>query len=97
MIESSGPRGIGEIPEVRCVNVQQPTAELRPLAAGQTDEGDLMPYVVLDVIERLAIRDKLMPVEVHEHLQSRFSDIDPLQLGMQELGRAVFYSVRLRR
>ena len=30
----------------------------------QTDESDLMPYDVLDLIERLAIRDKMMPVEI---------------------------------
>jgi NAD+ synthase (glutamine-hydrolysing) len=44
--------------------VQAPTAELRPQSAKQTDEKDLMPYVVLDQIERAAIRDKLTPVQV---------------------------------
>mgnify|MGYP002137846911 CR=1 FL=1 len=34
------------------VNSQRPTAELRPPGEGQTDEGDLMPYRVLDAIER---------------------------------------------
>ena len=34
------------------INRQQPTAELRPLAALQTDEADLMPYTVLEIIER---------------------------------------------
>ncbi len=80
-IETTGPDGIGSIPEVRCVNVQEPTAELRPADSHQTDEGDLMPYVILDAIERLAIRDKLMPIEVHEHLQADYPDIDALQLG----------------
>ena len=32
-----------------------PTAELRPREATQTDEADLMPYEVLDAIERAAI------------------------------------------
>jgi NAD+ synthase (glutamine-hydrolysing) len=50
------------------VNHQQPTAELRPAAAKQTDEGDLMPYVVLDVIERYAVRDKLSPLAVYKRL-----------------------------
>ncbi|HIF77200.1 MAG TPA: succinate dehydrogenase flavoprotein subunit, partial [Sulfitobacter sp.] len=35
-----------------------PTAELRPLDSGQTDEDDLMPYPVLDAIESSAVRDK---------------------------------------
>src|SRR5690606_16354049 len=38
--------------------------ELRPPASGQTDEADLMPYEVLDVIERLAVRDKRMPEDI---------------------------------
>ncbi len=80
-IETTGPEGLGPIPEVACVNAGQPTAELRPPAAGQTDEGDLMPYPVLDVIERLAIRDKLMPSDVHQHVCLQFPDFDPRQLG----------------
>lgn len=46
------------------VNNQQPTAELRPQEEAQTDEGDLMPYDILDEIEGLAVRDKKSPVEV---------------------------------
>ncbi len=62
-METDGPIGLGKIPELRSVNRQQPTAELRPKAFNQTDEGDLMPYEVLDYIERLAIRDKMMPIQ----------------------------------
>ena len=40
------------------MNCQQPTAELRPPGDKQTDEQDLMPYDLLDEIERAAIRDK---------------------------------------
>ncbi len=80
-MESDGPLGIGPIPELHSVNVQQPTAELRPPEENQTDEGDLMPYDVLDRIERLAIRDKLMPVEVFEHLQLNYPDVAAKQLG----------------
>ncbi len=68
-LEQKGPTGLAPIAALRSVNEQQPTAELRPLSAGQTDEDDLMPYEVLDTIERAAIRDKLMPVEVYERLQ----------------------------
>lgn len=63
-LESTGPESIGPIAALRAVNVQQPTAELRPPSAAQTDEADLMPYDVLDAIERLAIRDKHTPFEV---------------------------------
>ena len=41
-----------------------PTAELRPADKKQSDEDDLMPYPVLDKIEKLAIRDKKSPVEI---------------------------------
>lgn len=68
-MEQTGPAGAHPIPELGLVNQQQPTAELRPPGDQQTDEGDLMPYEVLDRIERLAIHDKLMPLEVFQHLQ----------------------------
>lgn len=51
--------------EIRC---SKPTAELRPLKLNQNDEQDLMPYGVLDRIEKLAILDKKMPAEVLESL-----------------------------
>ena len=46
------------------VNRLNPTAELRPLQQEQSDEADLMPYDIMVVIERLAIRDRKPPVEV---------------------------------
>ncbi len=69
-METHGPEGIGPLPALARVNQQQPTAELRPQSAGQTDEADLMPYEVLDEIERAAIRDKLSPREVFERLEA---------------------------
>jgi len=71
-LEKKGPLGPGPIPALAAVNAQEPTAELRPRQAGQTDEDDLMPYEVLDVVERAAIRDKKSPVEVFRLLRSRF-------------------------
>ena len=62
------------------MNAQAPTAELRPPAARQTDETDLMPYPILDAIERLAIRDKYAPVGCFLLLKQRFSDQPPEQL-----------------
>ena len=48
----------------------------------QTDEDDLMPYDVLDAIERAAIRDKRSPVEVFEILLLRYPRHDPKQLNI---------------
>ncbi len=69
------------IPELNVVNEQQPTAELRPHSEGQTDEGDLMPYAVLDAIERAAIRDKQMPDEVFAVVRALFPNYEEQQLG----------------
>ncbi len=63
-MERQGPAGLGPLPALAAINCQAPTAELRPPQASQTDEADLMPYEVLDEIERAAIRDKLAPAEV---------------------------------
>ena len=71
-LEAAGPDGLGPIPALSVVNQQQPTAELRPAAQHQTDEGDLMPYVLLDAIERAAIRDKRSPLEVWELMRAEF-------------------------
>ncbi len=63
-LETAGPVGLGPIPALAAVNVQQPTAELRPQAEHQTDEADLMPYELLDAIEDHAIGEKRSPAEV---------------------------------
>ena len=81
-MEKTGPLGVGPLASLSVVNVQKPTAELRPPTENQTDEGDLMPYPVLDAIERAAIRDKQMPVEVWQTLEEQFSQYDPQQLGL---------------
>ena len=80
-METTGPQGVGPLPALSVVNRQQPTAELRPAAEDQTDEGDLMPYVVLDAIERAAIRDKLTPIEVFETIRPQFEEQSSAQLG----------------
>ena len=80
-METTGPAGVGPLPALAVVNAQQPTAELRPPEAEQTDEADLMPYTLLDAIERAAIRDKLMPVEVLQTIQKEFAQYDRQQLG----------------
>jgi NAD+ synthase (glutamine-hydrolysing) len=71
-VEEQGPSGIGPLPAARLVNDQQPTAELRPAAAHQTDEDDLMPYELLDVVERLAIRDKMSPLDILQRVRVEF-------------------------
>ena len=68
------------MPALAAVNRQAPTAELRPAEATQTDEADLMPYELLDAIERAAIRDKLSPLEVFKRMRAEFPQYTPDQL-----------------
>lgn len=81
-METTGPEGVAAMPALAAVNVQQPTAELRPLETGQTDEQDLMPYELLDAIECAAIRDKHTPLEVFHEMQTLFPDYESRQLGV---------------
>ena len=81
-LETKGPRGLHPIPALAAVNRMQPTAELRPRSAGQTDEDDLMPYRVLDAIERAAIRDKQPPLEVFRDVRPQFPQYGPAQMQL---------------
>ena len=63
-METTGTKTIAPLPILASVNQQQPTAELRPEKEEQTDEGDLMPYPLLDQIEKWAIRDKRSPRDI---------------------------------
>ncbi len=62
--------------------MQQPTAELRPPAAVQTDEADLMPYDLLDAIEREAIGARRTPSEVLQVMRIKFPNYELPQLGV---------------
>lgn len=80
-METTGPAGIGPLPALSAVTKLRPTAELRPSTADQTDEADLMPYRVLDAIERAAIRDRLLPIDVLEAVQPQFPQYAASQMG----------------
>lgn len=79
--ESQGPSDDLPIAGLDKVNRQAPTAELRPAENKQTDEDDLMPYDLLDSIEKSAIRDKRSPLEVYQEMKLLFPDYRPEQLG----------------
>jgi NAD+ synthase (glutamine-hydrolysing) len=80
-MEQTGPLGVGPLPALAAVNGQRPTAELRPPALQQTDEGDLMPYPLLAAIETAAVRDKLTPLEVFYTVRPQFTQYDAEQIG----------------
>jgi NAD+ synthase (glutamine-hydrolysing) len=56
------------LPVLDLIIHQEPTAELRP--GKQTDEGDLMPYELLEKIEVLFLKDKLSPEEILKRLST---------------------------
>jgi NAD+ synthase (glutamine-hydrolysing) len=80
-LETKSLVGLRPIPALGVINSQQPTAELRPPAQTQTDEGDLMPYDFLEAVEDAAIRDKHTPVEVLQQVVPRFPSYSPQQLA----------------
>ncbi len=57
---------------LKYVNALHPTAELRPKEYDQTDEKDLMPYEILDAIEKLAVKDKKSPEEAFKYMEVLF-------------------------
>ena len=79
-LETTGPAGLGPISAVAVVNRLKPTAELRPVERGQTDEEDLMPYELLDEIEHQAIGQKRSPAEALADLRVRFPHFDEAEL-----------------
>lgn len=81
VMETTGCAGEPPLPALAAVNAQQPTAELRPKEAGQTDETDLMPYPVLAAIERSAIGRLETPEATLGVLRAEFPEHDPEQLA----------------
>lgn len=78
--EHECPLGLGRIPALKLVNEQEPTAELRPAAAGQKDELDLMPYEILNAIEAAFVRDRMEPESLLNTLRERFTAYSEKQL-----------------
>ncbi|MFN0057278.1 MAG: NAD(+) synthase [Planctomycetota bacterium] len=79
-LEHTGPNELRPMPALAAVTRLSPTAELRPREAEQLDETDLMPYAVLDIVERAAIRDKRSPEECWTELKARCPNFADEQL-----------------
>jgi NAD+ synthase (glutamine-hydrolysing) len=78
--ETACTSGLGPLAALGAVNALAPTAELRPQAYGQTDEADLMPYEVLERIERHVVRDRQAPADAEQLLAFDFPQLDPAAL-----------------
>lgn len=70
--EKNSISGCEAISALKFVNEQEPTAELRPSDQEQKDEEDLMPYEVLDFIEKASIRDKKSPQRIFDGVQKEY-------------------------
>lgn len=79
-LEKEGLGQCGPISALSAVTAQAPTAELRPRGSAQTDEADLMPYELLDVIERASIADKRAPADVFSLIEAQFPEYSTEQL-----------------
>lgn len=67
-VEQGEVAGVTALPVLHAVNQQEPTAELRPPGRDQRDEDDLMPFEVLDELERLTTGERLGPVEAFQRM-----------------------------
>lgn len=77
----TGPVGVGSLLSLKNVFVKPPTAELRPTKMQQTDESDLMPYDVLNAIEKEFIRDRQRPSDIVEVLKVDFPALSVVDLA----------------
>ena len=68
--------GLGPLSSLKLINEQQPTAELRPKGEDQKDEDDLMPYDILNRIEKWLIRDRMAPQSILMKLEAVYPDLE---------------------
>lgn len=86
--EDRGDTKTPSVPGLQRVNDQEPTAELRPQSEHQTDEKDLMPYDVLDAIEKAMVRDKKSPSEALRTIVTNFTHTtEQLRLWVERFTR----------
>lgn len=76
-----GPVGVGSLLSLKFVFMKAPTAELRPSKMQQTDESDLMPYDILNAIEKEFIRDRQRPSDIVEVLKVDFPQTNTVDLA----------------
>lgn len=73
-LEKFGLNNHFRIKGLKMVNKLEPSAELRPLDKKQIDEEDLMPYPILNDIEKLTFFDRLNPDQTLQHLIIKWSN-----------------------
>ncbi len=71
-MEKVGVDGIWKLSELQFVNDLEPSAELRPQESKQVDEEDLMPYPILNFIEKSTFKNKNAPKLVFDELKKEY-------------------------
>jgi NAD+ synthase (glutamine-hydrolysing) len=79
-MQAEGLAELGPTAALGAVNVQTPTAELRPPEYLQTDEADLMPYDVLNAAEAAFVVARGAPRDVLRALEDQFPEYDKKSL-----------------
>ena len=74
-LEEKGLNGSLRVTGLSSVNQLEPSAELRPLSSKQIDEEDLMPYPILNSIERMAFYDRLSPKECLQKIKLEYGHL----------------------
>jgi len=68
----------GSFPSLLKVLANKPTAELRPKEFSQTDEADLMPYEILDFIEKKFLIERCEEIDIARLVSKTFSvEVEP--------------------
>lgn len=75
--ETRGVAGTEPIRELAAVNQMPSTPELRPSSANQRSEDDLMPFELLDKIERAIVRDRRSPADTLRVVLEQDASLDP--------------------
>src|SRR5690625_2566048 len=67
------------MPSLAAVNALAPSAELRPRAAEQKDEDDLMPYPLLNRFEELILHELRSPEEALARVREEFPELEAIE------------------
>ncbi len=71
-MEKEGLNGAWRVAGLANVNLLEPSAELRPLDSKQVDEEDLMPYPILNALERWSFFEHQSPEACFESLRNAY-------------------------
>jgi NAD+ synthase (glutamine-hydrolysing) len=81
-VKKTSPYGL-KLSILKELYTRSPSAELRPLESNQRDEDDLMPYPLLEEIERMYVLERLSPAEITTNLKESYKE-EPIERYVNE-------------